>query len=336
MAGIRIDPRAAMSATAEPEISAKNIDAPIDTWASPPRIHPNNDDANAINRREMPDAFMIAPARMKSGIASRGKLVAPLYATIARLGRMPKPWLATIATTATMPSATAIGTFSTTSVSTAPKSSSINIIAIRRRSSLRCFGERYATRTRRLLRDGEIDQMRDFGDDDQRRADRNHRLYDAHRNPGQAHQRVSGEDRRDPGADSAKEREEGDHEKLRNDARRPPRRPGHALDELGAADVSAPDRGERRTVERHPGEQHGGHLVVPGERAADEPEHHAEGHLDGEHDHQHDNGPFEEPAVRGTETLHRCGGAKGWRRCEFIRCRCEFIRTNRAKCDVAE
>ena len=78
MAGIRIDPRAAMSATAEPEISAKNIDAPIDTCASPPRIQPKSDEANAINRREMPDAFMIAPARMNNGIASSGKLVAPL------------------------------------------------------------------------------------------------------------------------------------------------------------------------------------------------------------------------------------------------------------------
>src|SRR5437762_12559724 len=87
MPGIRIDPSAAMSATAEPEISAKNIDAPIETCASPPRAQPKSDDANAISLREIPDAFMIAPARMNSGIASSGKLVAPLYATIARFGR---------------------------------------------------------------------------------------------------------------------------------------------------------------------------------------------------------------------------------------------------------
>ncbi len=78
IAGIRIEPSAATSATAEPEISAKNSDEPIDTWASPPRIQPNSADANAISRREMPDAFMIAPARMNSGMASSGKLVAPL------------------------------------------------------------------------------------------------------------------------------------------------------------------------------------------------------------------------------------------------------------------
>ncbi len=78
MPGIRIEPSAATSATAEPEISAKNSDAPIETCASPPRIHPNSADANAISRCEMPDAFMIAPARMNSGIASSGKFVAPL------------------------------------------------------------------------------------------------------------------------------------------------------------------------------------------------------------------------------------------------------------------
>jgi hypothetical protein len=78
MPGIMIEPRAATSATAEPEISAKNSEAPIETCASPPRIQPKTADANAIRRCEMPDAFMIAPARMNSGIASRGKLVAPL------------------------------------------------------------------------------------------------------------------------------------------------------------------------------------------------------------------------------------------------------------------
>ena len=73
-----MEPSAATSATAEPEISAKKSDAPIETCASPPRIQPNSEEAKAISRREMPDAFMIAPARMKSGIASSGKLVAPL------------------------------------------------------------------------------------------------------------------------------------------------------------------------------------------------------------------------------------------------------------------
>ena len=128
MPGIITEPSAATSATAEPEISAKNIDAPIDTWASPPRIQPNSDDAKAIRRREMPDAFMIAPARMKSGIASKGKFVAPLYVTSAMLGSESTPWLAIIATTATMPSDTAIGTLIRTSASAAPNRTSIVMV----------------------------------------------------------------------------------------------------------------------------------------------------------------------------------------------------------------
>jgi hypothetical protein len=78
MPGIMIEPSAATSATADPEISAKNNDAPIDTCASPPRTQPNSDEANAMSRCEIPDAFMIAPARMNSGMASSGKFVAPL------------------------------------------------------------------------------------------------------------------------------------------------------------------------------------------------------------------------------------------------------------------
>src|SRR5947207_8564212 len=78
IAGMRIEPRAETSATAEPEISAKNIEAPIDTIARPPRMKPRIDEAKAMSRREMPEAFMIAPARMKSGIAMSGKLSAPL------------------------------------------------------------------------------------------------------------------------------------------------------------------------------------------------------------------------------------------------------------------
>ena len=46
---------------------------------------------------------MIAPDRMNSGIAIRGKLVAPLYIVIATLGSMSTPCVATSATTATTP-----------------------------------------------------------------------------------------------------------------------------------------------------------------------------------------------------------------------------------------
>ena len=42
IAGIRIDPRAATSATAEPEISAKNIEVPMLIIARPPLTNPNS------------------------------------------------------------------------------------------------------------------------------------------------------------------------------------------------------------------------------------------------------------------------------------------------------
>src|SRR6476661_6719682 len=165
MPGIRIEPRAA---TSEPEISAKNSDAPIDTCASPPRIQPNSDVANAISRREIPDAFMIEPARMNSGIASSGKLVAPLYVTTARFGRISVPCVATIDTIATTPSATAIGTLMITSASTAANSSSM---IIGRPLSLQRFGEPRLGRGRRLRVRDEVDQVQHLRDDDQRRRD---------------------------------------------------------------------------------------------------------------------------------------------------------------------
>ena len=52
MAGIKMDPIAATSATADPEISAKNSDAPMVTMDRPPRTNPSKADANAIRRRE--------------------------------------------------------------------------------------------------------------------------------------------------------------------------------------------------------------------------------------------------------------------------------------------
>src|ERR1700720_4700076 len=81
IAGMRIDPSAAASATAEPEISAKNIEVTMVTCASAPRTKPSIAEESAIRRREMPEAFMIAPAKMKSGMAMSGKLVAPVYMT---------------------------------------------------------------------------------------------------------------------------------------------------------------------------------------------------------------------------------------------------------------
>src|SRR5207253_8737387 len=76
IAGMRIDPSAAASATADPEISAKNIEVTMVTCASAPRTKPNSAEESAISRREMPEAFMIAPARTNNGMAMSGKPVA--------------------------------------------------------------------------------------------------------------------------------------------------------------------------------------------------------------------------------------------------------------------
>src|SRR3954469_13957088 len=110
IAGMRMDPSAAASATAEPEISAKNMEVTMVTCASAPRTKPKMAEESAIRRREMPDAFMIAPARMKRGMAIRGKLVAPVYMTSGTLARAPRPPAWTMATSATTASAMAMGT----------------------------------------------------------------------------------------------------------------------------------------------------------------------------------------------------------------------------------
>ena len=110
MAGIKKVPSAATPATAEPEISAKNIEVPITTIDSPPRIKPKHAEAKAISRRESDDTFMIEPAKMNSGIASSGKLEAPSNISSAEFTSMCGPCTITTAPMAVRPSATAIGT----------------------------------------------------------------------------------------------------------------------------------------------------------------------------------------------------------------------------------
>ena len=90
-------------------------------------------------------------------------------------------------------------------------------------------------------------------------------------------------------------------------------RHGMHVDELGAADVRALDRRQRRAVEREPGEQHRRDLVVPDERVAERAEHDAERHLDGERHHQRDDDPLERAAVaaRGSGRSRPRGAAGG-------------------------
>src|SRR5690554_7437420 len=78
ISGIRMEPVAATSATADPEISAKNRDTPTLTMARPPRTKPTMALTRLISRLDRPEVFIRAPAKMNSGMAISGKLVAPL------------------------------------------------------------------------------------------------------------------------------------------------------------------------------------------------------------------------------------------------------------------
>src|SRR5574341_2060433 len=77
MAGITTWPMAAASATADPEISEKNMEATMVTMARPPRMNPTRALARLMRRVEIPEVVISPPARMKSGMASRGNLEAP-------------------------------------------------------------------------------------------------------------------------------------------------------------------------------------------------------------------------------------------------------------------
>ena len=77
IAGINTEPVAATSATAEPDISAKNSETVTFTIAKPPRINPTNARQKSINLRLMLVVFIKQPARINKGIAINGKFVAP-------------------------------------------------------------------------------------------------------------------------------------------------------------------------------------------------------------------------------------------------------------------
>ena len=83
IAGIRIDPSAATSATAEPEISAKNIEVAMLIMLSPPLINPTSAEAKAINLLEIPALFIIDPAKINNGMAINGNFIDPSNITIA-------------------------------------------------------------------------------------------------------------------------------------------------------------------------------------------------------------------------------------------------------------
>ena len=78
ISGISTDPIDAVSATADPEIPPKKVDARMFTTDRPPRTKPTRTLAKATRRRDMPPSAISAPARTKNGIASSENLFTPL------------------------------------------------------------------------------------------------------------------------------------------------------------------------------------------------------------------------------------------------------------------
>ena len=74
MAGRSIDPTAATSAAAEPEIPENSTEVRMLTCPSPPFTCPIRALAKRTIAWVIPETFISAPARMKSGIAISGKL----------------------------------------------------------------------------------------------------------------------------------------------------------------------------------------------------------------------------------------------------------------------
>ena len=105
-----MDPSAATSATADPEISAKNMEAAIVIMLNPPLKNPTKAEAKAINLLEIPELFIIAPAKINKGIAIKGKLVEPTYITIAESIKKSDPCLTTMAMIVVTASPMAMGT----------------------------------------------------------------------------------------------------------------------------------------------------------------------------------------------------------------------------------
>ncbi len=87
MAGIMKVPMAETVAGPEPEMAAKNMQANTVTIPSPPTIKPTRQSAKPISLLEIPPLHMRDPARIKKGIARRGKESSPVkafWATITR------------------------------------------------------------------------------------------------------------------------------------------------------------------------------------------------------------------------------------------------------------
>ena len=107
----RKEASAATSATADPDISAKNNDTPMLTIPRPPRIKPINALTKLIKRSVIPPAFMIAPASTNIGIAIKENFVEPSYISNATVTKESTPSVARRPIIAEIAKATAMGTF---------------------------------------------------------------------------------------------------------------------------------------------------------------------------------------------------------------------------------
>src|SRR6266852_8615744 len=297
---MRMDPSAAASATADPEISAKNIEVTMVTCASAPRTKPGRAEESAISRREMPDAFMIAPANTNSGMAISGKLVAPVYITMGTLASCQTPPVCTMATSATTASATAIGMPNRTSTITAPKRASISI------SGSAPWPLRRPRRPGRWpsLRPGDVvRQIEQLRQHEQGRADGDDRLGEAH---GHVYrdQGLAAEHLQDVHSPYRQHDEEADHRDLAHHESDDAAAAGEGVDQARETDVRFLQGGERAGVVGEPGEHYRGHLVVPDQRPARGAEDDAEQDLDRECEEQRRRDPLEEPLDPAAQRLH--------------------------------
>ena len=80
-------PMEATSAEVEPETPANSMDARMLTCARPPGIKPTSSFAKPTMRLVTPQAFMISPAKMNSGIAIRVKESPPAKMRWVRMTR---------------------------------------------------------------------------------------------------------------------------------------------------------------------------------------------------------------------------------------------------------
>ena len=87
MAGIMIDPMAAVSAAVEPEIPEKKISETIETIPRPFLKWPTRALARLTSLSEIPPVSIKAPARMNRGTARRGKESHPVKIFWGRMTR---------------------------------------------------------------------------------------------------------------------------------------------------------------------------------------------------------------------------------------------------------